>query len=44
MIDDPSQLIDADIPDGRATTTFSSAPAPPVPASVSSTGGFCIDF
>ena len=30
--DDPSLLIDVDIPDGPATTT--SAPAPPVPAGV----------
>ncbi len=38
--DDPSLLIDVDIPDGPATTT--SAPAPPVPAGVSSTGGYYI--
>ena len=40
MIDDPSLLIDVDIPDGRATTA--SAPAPPVPAGVSSTWGYYI--
>jgi len=38
--DDPSLLIDVDIPDGPATTA--SAPAPPVPAGVSSYEGLYI--